>query len=158
MGLAQKIQQSSLGVELDDRQTEVLAGLGNVSKLAEGQYLIEEGTSDDSLHILLDGKLEVVKSAGMGEEVTLHVLREGDMAGQLSFVDSVPHSLGLRALCACEVFSLKRDDFESLITSEPHLVYKVMCAIMRSAHKILHRMNLQHVELSNYVYKQHGRY
>ncbi len=158
MGLAQKLQQSSLGVELSDQQAEVLADLGNMISLSEGQYLIEEGTSDELLHVLLDGKLEVVKKAGMGEEITLHVLREGDMAGQLSFVESVPHSLGLRALCTCDVFSLKRNDFESLITREPELVYKVMCAIMRSAHKILHRMNLQHVELSNYVYKQHGRY
>ena len=158
MGLAQKLQQSSLGVELSDQQADVLADLGNEIGLKEGQFLIEEGASDESLHVLLDGKLEVVKKAGMGEEITLHILREGDMAGQLSFVESVPHSLGLRALSGCEVFSLKRKDFETLITREPELVYKVMCAIMRSAHKILHRMNLQHIELSNYVYKQHGRY
>ena len=158
MGLVQQIRKSSLGVELSDQQAEVLAKLANVSRLAEGQYLIEEGIRDDRLHVLLDGKLEVVKKAGMGEETSLHVLREGDMAGQLSFVDPVVHSLGLRALCACEIFSLKRDDFESLITVEPKLVYKDMCAIMRSGHGILHRMNLQHMELSNYVYKQHGRY
>ena len=158
MGLVGQIKKSTLGVELDDRQAEVLAALGEVSTLAEGQYLIEEAKIDDSLHVLLAGKLEVVKKAGVGDDITLHVLREGDMAGELSFVDQVEHTLGIRALSNCEIFNLKHNDFESLITREPELVYKVMCAIMRSAHGILHRMNLQHVELSNYIYKQHGRY
>lgn len=158
MGLVEKIRKSSLGLDLSDQQAGKLADLGTVSTLQEGQYLIEERTRDDTLYVLLAGKLEVVKKSGVGEDITLHVLREGDMTGELSFVDRTEHSLGLRALSDCEVFSLKRDDFEAMITREPELVFKVMCALMRSAHRILHTMNHQHIELSNYIYKQHGRY
>ena len=38
------------------------------------------------------------------------------------------------------------------------LVYRVMRAIMREVHGILRRMNVQYVELTNYITKQHGRY
>jgi CRP/FNR family cyclic AMP-dependent transcriptional regulator len=34
----------------------------------------------------------------------------------------------------------------------------VMRAIMRTVHRILRSMNLQYVELTNYIAKQHGRY
>ena len=33
-----------------------------------------------------------------------------------------------------------------------------MRAIVRSVHAILTRMNLEYVELTNYITKQHGRY
>jgi CRP-like cAMP-binding protein len=56
------------------------------------------------------------------------------------------------------VLSLARADFEKIIDENPQLVYKVMRAVARSAHGIVRRMNSQFVELSNYVYKQHGRY
>lgn len=158
MELFRKLRQTALGAELSDEQARVLADLGSVSELAEGEFLIEEGTTDDSLYVLLDGRLEVVKKAGMGEAVTLHILRPGDITGELSFVDRQPHTLGLRALYTCHVFRLERDRFETLITREPKLVFEVMRAIMRSAHAILHRMNLQHMELTNYVYRQHGHY
>jgi len=37
-------------------------------------------------------------------------------------------------------------------------MYAVMRTILRTVHSILRRMNLQYVELSNYITKQHGRY
>ena len=66
--------------------------------------------------------------------------------------------MGLRALSDCHVLSLSRENFETLIDSDPQLVYKVMRAVARSAHKIMHQMNSEFIELSNYIFKQHGRY
>ena len=56
------------------------------------------------------------------------------------------------------MFSLARDDFETIVEANPQLVYKVMRAVARSAHRIVHRMNTEVIELSNYIFKQHGRY
>ena len=135
----------------------MLTVLFQLVKLDLGEVLIEQGASDDSLYVLVTGKLEVIKKIGVGEDITLHILREGDMAGEPSFVDGMEQSLRLRALCPCEVLRLERSDFEGLITREPELVFKVMCAIMRSVHRILHRMNHQHIEMGDYIRKQHGR-
>ncbi len=54
--------------------------------------------------------------------------------------------------------SLKRSDFEGIVGDHPQLVYRVMRAVTRSVHKIVHRMNHQFIELNNYIFKQHGRY
>ena len=80
------------------------------------------------------------------------------MAGILGFVDGVSHSAGIRALTRCELITLDRGSLESLIPNDPELVYQVMRCIVRSAHRILGRMNTQYVELTNYISKQHGRY
>ena len=148
------INHTSLGAELNDEETRVLSDLMTERELADGDFLIEDGASDDALHVILRGKVEVVKRTGADEFANLAVLREGE----LSFVDGTPHTVGLRALCDTHVLTLSREDFEGIIESQPQLVYKVMRAVVRSAHRIVHRMNTEFVELSNYIFKQHGRY
>lgn len=156
--MAKLILQSSLGTELSDEQAAVLGGLMDLQHLKDGEYLIREGTADDTLHVLMEGKLEVVKNAGGDDEASLAVLRDGDLAGELSFVDGESHTVGLRALSDSQVLSLKREAFEGIVNDHAQLAYQVMRAVARSAHKIVHRMNYQFIELNNYIFKQHGRY
>lgn len=152
------ILSSSLGGELSEQEATTLAGLMSARTLEDGEFLIKEGTSDDSLHVLLEGRLEVIKLVGGDEEMSLAILKAGDLAGELSFIDGEAHTVGLRALSKARVVSLDRSDFEKILGDQPKLVYKVMRSIVRSTHRILHRMNLEFVELNNYVFKQHGRY
>jgi CRP-like cAMP-binding protein len=152
------ILASVLGAELTREEAEFLDSLMSSENLADGEFLITEQANDDSLHVLVKGKLEVVKTTGAGETASLAVLRDGELAGELSFIDGKAHTVALRALCDCVVLSIARNEFEKIVDVHPQLVYKIMRAIARSAHRIVHRMNLQFVELSNYVFKQHGRY
>jgi CRP-like cAMP-binding protein len=154
----QYLLDSRLGAELSEEDAEKLAGLMPLRELKGGDYLIEEGKSDDSLYVLVEGNLEVVKRTSSDGTASIAVVREGHLAGELSFIDSEVHTVGLRALSDGRVLSLSRKSFESLVESDPQLVYKVMRAVARSAHKIMHQMNNEFIELSNYIFKQHGRY
>jgi CRP/FNR family cyclic AMP-dependent transcriptional regulator len=156
--IAKLIPHSALGAELSDAEVELLAALMVERTLEDGEFLFEDGTNDDSLHVILTGKLEVVKRTSGDEYSSLAVLRDGELAGELSFIDGAPHTVGLRALCDTHIVSLSRSAFESIIVSNPQLIYKVMRTVARSAHRIVHRMNTEFVELSNYIFKQHGRY
>ncbi len=155
---ARLVLDSSLGAELTEEEAQTLSSTMTLRDLADGEFLTTEGGRDDSLHLLVEGKLEVVKKAGAGETATLGILREGELAGELSFIDGAPHTVGLRALCDSRVFTLDRRSFEGFVDSHPHIVYKVMRTIVRSAHRTLSRMNVEFIELSNYIFKQHGRY
>ncbi len=155
---ASLVLDSAIGDELSKEEAGVLAALMDFRELGEGEFLIEEGTSDDSLHVLLSGKLEVVKKTGADETASLAMLREGDLAGELSFIDGLRHTVSLRSSAACQLLSLHRERFEGIIDENPRLAYKVMRAIARSTHRIVHRMNSNFIELNNYVFKQHGRY
>ena len=156
--IAKLINNSALGAELSDSEVEVLSNLMQERQLADSEFLFEDGMNDDSLHVILAGKVEVVKRTGDDNFASLAVLRDGELAGELSFIDGAPHTVGLRALCETRILSLTRESFEGIIDANPQLVYKVMRAVARSAHRIVHRMNTEFVELSNYIFKQHGRY
>jgi CRP-like cAMP-binding protein len=155
---ADMIRNSPLGTELSDSQCQALSEKVTVMGLKEGQFLIDEGEEDNSLYVIISGHLEVlIRSAG-GDLVTLHLLREGEMAGELGFLEGRPHSASLRAVGNCIALCLTREDFETFIEQDPELMYKVMRAIIRTVHSILCDMNKSHVEMNNYIYKQHGRY
>ena len=55
------ILNSSLGAELSHEEAGELSALMSMQELKDGDFLITESTRDDSLHVLLEGKLEVVK-------------------------------------------------------------------------------------------------
>jgi len=155
---AATIQRSPLGRDLSIEQCGRLAECCSARGLEKGMFLIEEGHKDDCIHVVTCGELEVVKQTGGGDWITLQVLRTGDMAGELGFIDGIEHSAAIRAMGNTEVFTLSRADLEKLLDEDPALVYQVMRAIIRTVHGILRRMNLQFVEMANYISKQHGRY
>jgi CRP-like cAMP-binding protein len=155
----QLVRESALAAELDAKQCAVLAELVKVRDLADGEVLVDEGKSDDHVHVVVSGTLAVARQVPPGGQwINLNVLTKGDLAGELAFMDGKPHFAALRAVGPTRILSLKRERLESLLASEPVIVYRVMRAIFRIVHGILHRMALQASELTNYIYKQHGKY
>lgn len=154
----QALQNSSLSEGLTTDQCLNLAKVIEPRVLKDHEVLISEGRTDSSLYAIVEGRLEVTRDVSGGDFVTLAVLKEGDFAGEMGFVDGTPHSATLRAMGETKVLSLSRDALESLIDTDPHAVYKLMQTIVRAVHKILTRMNQQFVEMNNYISKQHGRY
>jgi len=153
------VRNSALAVELTGDQCAVLARLISVRDLADGEILVAEGASDNYLYVVVSGALAVARQREAdGEWINLHLLTRGDLAGELGFMDGRPHHAALRATGATRVLCLSRELLESLLEREPVIVYRVMRAILRVVHIILHRMAMQASELTNYVYKVHGRY
>jgi len=152
------LRKSPLAVELTDAQCAVLLEIMTIQTLNDNDILINEGKVDNSLHGIYEGALAVSKSTGGGDWTILHVLRNGDLAGELGFLDGQEHSATLRAVGTTKVFSLEREKFEMLVPTHPEIVYRIMRSIVREIHAIVRRMNTQYVELHNYISKQHGRY
>jgi len=155
---AKIIKESKIGVELTDEQCEVLCDLVDVSEYADGDVVVPEGAKDDHLRIVLSGALAVAKQSMDDEWVRLNVLTAGDLAGELAFLDSRPRYAALVALGPTTLFSLQRAKLESLLNRDPLIVYRVMRAIARFAHEVLHRSGAQMAELTAYVFKTKAKY
>jgi len=152
------LSTSKLAVELNDEERRILAGAMTLRDLAHGDVLIQEGSADDHLYVVVSGVLGVVKGAGSDDEVTLNAIRPGSMVGELSFLDGASRYASLVALSDTRVLGLSRADLEGLLETRPKVVYHVMRAIVRVVHEIQRRMSMQTAELTNYLYKTHGRY
>ena len=152
------LRPSKLAVELTDEQCHRLAAAMQLRDLKEGEVLVREGDDDHHFYLVVSGKLGVIKSVGTPEQVTLNTLATGDFAGELSWLDGSRRYASLVAMDSTRVLGLEREKLESLLEADPHLVYRVMRAIVRAVHQIQRQLYMQQGELTNYIYKQHGRY
>ncbi len=153
------VRNSALAVELTGDQCAVLSDIVAVRDLADGEILVKQGTSDNHIYVVISGMLAVAReSEAGGQWINLQMLSKGDLAGELAFMDGRPHYAALRAAGPTRVLSLEREKLESLLDREPVIVYRVMRAIFRVVHVILNRMAMQTSELTNYIFKVHGKY
>ena len=153
------VRNSALAVELTGDQCSVLAGLVSLRNLTDGEVLVRQGASDNRLYVIVGGALAVARKVEAdGQWINLHLLTTGDLAGELGFMDGRPHYAALRATGPTQVLCLEREKLESLLEREPVIVYRVMRAIFRVVHLIVNRMAMQTSELTNYIYKVHGKY
>jgi len=128
-----------------------------VRELEDGEILVREGDIDNSLFILIKGKL-VVLSKIDGREERVYTMKVGECAGTRAFVDLAPRRATLKSEGSTTVYTMTPTDFESLLESHPKIVYKVMRGLFRLTHINLMRMNVETKELSNYIHKSGGRY
>jgi CRP-like cAMP-binding protein len=152
------LRASRLARELTDAQCRTLATVITLRDLADGEVLVREEVSDTHLYVLIAGSLVVARGAGSADVLTLFSLNPGDLIGELSFLDDTVHYASVLSRGSSRVFGLERAQLESLLEREPLIVYRVMRAIVRTVHTVQRRLSAQAAELSNYIYKQHGRY
>jgi CRP/FNR family transcriptional regulator, cyclic AMP receptor protein len=159
--IIQTLHNSTLTEELRDSEIDQLASLISVRDYKAGEYLLKPGDAvlKDALLILGTGDVEATANTG-GEQMTLHMLQPGDLAGIIGFVGGnvMQISAVTQAKTDSKVLVLERSKFESLINTHPAIVYYVMRGIVRYVHGIVRRMNTQSVEMSNYIYKTKGRF
>jgi CRP-like cAMP-binding protein len=124
-----------------------------VRRLSKNEVLISEGEHDDYLYAIASGRFEIIRRGDSGHEVVLHRLGPGDITGELAFLDGLTRTATVRAASdedSC-VLCLHRDRLESLLSVDPSLVYKVMRAIIRSAHRTVGNLDTSYTDLTRYV-------
>lgn len=155
------LHNSDLTEELRDAEIEALASVMTVHDYKAGEFLLRPGDTRLEKTLMILGTGEVEASATVrGEKATLHLLQPGDIAGIITFVggDATQISATVQVKQDSKVLLLERSRFESLLNSNPAIVYYVMRGIVRHVHGIVRRMNMQSVEMSNYIHRSGGRY
>jgi CRP-like cAMP-binding protein len=159
--ILQTLHNSTLTEELRDAEVETLGSLFEVKDYKAGVNLLHPGEErlKNSLIVLASGEVEATATIG-NEQAVLHLLQPGDLAGIITFAGGnvTQISATVVAKTDCKVLLLERSKLESLLNTQPAIVYYVMRGIVRHTHGIVRRMNAQSVEMTNYLYKTGGRF
>jgi CRP-like cAMP-binding protein len=146
------VRDCPLARELTPDEIAALAALVNIRNFSDGEVLVPAGSSDNHLHVVIAGRIEVVHTSGQGPSV-LARLGPGDLVGELSFMDDEPRYASLIAAGPTVVLALARGDLETLLESSPRIVYKVMRAIMRVSHSLQRRLSRELRDMESYIYR-----
>jgi len=82
-------------------------------------YSPKEGT--ERLFILKKGRVQLYEIDGEGEEITLSVVEDGNVFGEMALTGQSLNGLYVRAIVPSTVVSLRREDVEDLITKKPEV-------------------------------------
>jgi CRP-like cAMP-binding protein len=156
--LVEALRHSRLGTELTSEQMQILAGILAFRDLEPGDVLVPQGTSDNHLYVIVRGALAVVRNAETPERVTLLTLTAGDLVGELSFIDETPHYASLVATSPTSCPRSRTRTARGAARQGTAGRLRVMRAIVRTVHEIQRRISMHATELTNYIYKQHGKY
>ena len=94
----QLVRNSSVGSELHEDEAKKLAAILGVRQLKDGELLVSEGGAEQTLFILVAGKIADISTATGGKEKLVHTMKEGECAGTRAFVDRTPRKATLRAV------------------------------------------------------------
>ena len=85
------------------------------------QVILMQGIVGESLFIVADGKVDVVRFSNEREETVLVTLNAGDCFGEMSILTGELTSAEVRSNASSTVLSLRRDKLEALLLKRPAL-------------------------------------
>jgi len=153
----EKIGNTAIGEELSINECKLLAKVMKVQHVTDGERLVSESGTQNTLFVLIEGELSVIGTKDE-QEVVVYTMKPGEVAGTRAFVDRSPRKATLQADGNATVYTLEPYDFESLLDDQPRILYKVMRSLFRITHGNLLRMNQETEQLANYISRAHGRY
>lgn len=145
--LAEILGKSLLGEAMDAEELARIAEQGTVREAEGGVVLRQDGERGDTLMVVLDGRVEVVKDDQHGHPHVLITLESGAILGELSLLSGTPATATLRTAEPSRLFELERQHFERLLSSGDRAANRLLLAIARELAVRLKRMNTAALEV-----------
>jgi CRP-like cAMP-binding protein len=129
---------------LDKKAINQIFRLGLIQNFQAGDMVIREGQHGGNLHILINGKAEVVKSikGGSPKGKELSKLGRGSVFGEMSVFDGAPYSASVKAVSDCDIHIIRGSDFETFLKESPAVAYVIFKTLISSISNRLRRTNL----------------
>jgi CRP/FNR family cyclic AMP-dependent transcriptional regulator len=119
----------------------LLATEGSVHDFETGQWIVREGDQGHSFFILVEGDVEVVKSAETAHAVTLATLRKGTFFGEMCVVDPVPRMASILAISPVRVIEIKAGTLHRLFKQMPDQYSIVILNLARDLARRLRKID-----------------
>lgn len=120
---------------LSHEQVNAFVKEGEVVKMSEGQPVLVEGETGNTMYILTDGKVDITRRLGTTTDdrigpqrvKRLLTLSAPMFFGEMSLLDEeADRSATVTAATDCEFLEFTRDDFERLAGNDRELGYRVV--------------------------------
>ena len=123
--IADRLRDTPLFGGLDDAQLEHLVEMGQIVDLETDELLIREGDVADALYVVLDGELEVTKSAGTSQ-IPLAQVGPGSLQGEIAALEGGRRLASVRAMGPAEVLRIPVETIRELLAAGPDVALSVI--------------------------------
>ena len=115
--------------DLSEEEVDELMQASRLFRAGKDTILVKEGMVGTGLYILVNGSAEVKVTDSEGNETLLAVVERGSTIGELSLIDSSPHSATVVCSEPSTLFHIDTASFNRLRTQHSAAAFKVLRAI-----------------------------
>jgi CRP-like cAMP-binding protein len=123
------IARFSIFEGLNPQQIEMIAMICEKKAFPINSLIFQEGDIGDNLFLIASGNVKLFKFISPYFDEALIYLDEGDVFGEMSFIDRKPRSCHAVALTDCEIIAIKRDEIDRIVSNDPQIGMKVFSSI-----------------------------
>lgn len=95
-----------------------------IRKYPMGSMIFSEAQAGDDLFIIKDGAVKISKIVD-GTEITLAILKTGDMFGEMALLENKPRSANAIATADCVLMSINMQNFNQMVATQAQMVDKL---------------------------------
>lgn len=125
------LQRVPIFSRLDPADRESLARAMRRRTYKRGDVLFHRDDEGSLLYCILSGRVRIFLPTGAGEEVTLDILKPGDVFGELAVFDELPRSASASALEDVAVLTLDRTTVLSSLADHPKAAGSILAELSR---------------------------
>ena len=87
--------------------------------LSPGDILMNEGDKSDRIFLVHSGTFNVLVRKSDGRSTKVGEVKEGELVGEMAFIDKKPRSATVIAATPAEVMVVSQDAFQKIIDQQP---------------------------------------
>lgn len=133
------LHQIQLFSGLDNYALERLVAMSTELTLKPGDYLIREGEMGDSMFVIVEGDLQVLKKVG-DSSVVIAKRYPGEVIGEMAVLDQAPRTASVVALTPSRLLQIDQETFTALLDWSPtaaRAVLRTFAARIRNTEAVL---------------------
>lgn len=96
----------------------------NIRKYPKDTMIFSEAQSGHDMFIIQAGQVSITKVVN-GQEITLAVLKQGDMFGEMALLENKPRSANAIAHTDCTLLVVNMKNFNVMVTTQPQMIAKL---------------------------------
>jgi len=118
----QLVRHNHLFSSLSNSQVSKLIDLSSLSSYGHGEIIAIEQESGNSLFMLIEGKVSIIKAYMTAEATVITQLVKGDICGEMTVFTDAPRSATIRSVNNSVILEIHRHAIAELINEEPILL------------------------------------
>ena len=116
------LKKTQLGAEFKEEELKKLANVAKLQEFKSGTFLIKEGSSSDSLMIVIEGKIEVETQNSQHYIAEIEATPKGLVIGELGLLLDEPRAASIKALQDCQALVFDKASLSQFLLNGDSLI------------------------------------
>jgi len=108
--------------------------------ITENEQVIKEGDPGDTLYLIMEGEVAVIKEQEAGREIELDRMGAGDSFGEMALFEDIPRSATIRTVKPSRMLILHKQAFREIVREYPQIALDICKALSGRIRKLHSKM------------------